>query len=439
MLRRIILPLLLFFSPSAFCLPSQAVFTQEAGDSGNNVRSVSASFTSSVGSGHLLVAAIGYSDSSTNIGNVTFTVNDSLGNSWTSALSPVRRSTHGVAQIFYVKSSLSGPDTVTVTSSIGNAAFLELYVHEYSGTDTSAPLDVTANDQGSSTTPSSGAATTTSSNELLFGFALLTHTGAAGSGFTARETVTGDISEDEFVTTTGSYAATFSQPSTGQWIAIMATFKASSGTSNPSVSSLSLNPSTLIGGNTSQATVTLNGQAPAGGATVTLTSSNPSAAVVPTSITIASGSTSGTFTINTSLVTVSTQATITATYNGSTTATLVVNSVSGTQQAFVQGAANSGSNMRSVSASFTSSVGSGHLLVAAIGYSDSSTNIGNVTFTVNDSLGNSWTRRFEPGPQKHARSGADLLCEEQLVWPRHRHRNLQHRQRRLPRTLCSRI
>ncbi|MGB2891302.1 MAG: hypothetical protein WBC04_26755, partial [Candidatus Acidiferrales bacterium] len=82
--------------------------------------------------------------------------------------------------------------------------------------------------QGSSTTPSSGAATTTAGNELVFGYALLTHTGAAGSGFTARETLGGDVSEDELVTTTGSYSATFSQPSTGQWIALMATFKGTS-------------------------------------------------------------------------------------------------------------------------------------------------------------------------------------------------------------------
>ena len=206
---------------------SQPTFVQGGANNGGNVNSISAAFPSSVGTGHLLVAAVGYAGN--NIDSVALTVTDSLGNSWVSAVGPVRRDTHGVAQIFYVKSSLGGADTVTVTSNSGNA-YLELYVHEYNGTDTSAPLDVTASGQGSSTTPSTSAVTTTAANEVIFGYAGLTNPGAAGSGFTARETLGGDVSEDELVTATGSYSATFSQPSTGQWIALMATFKASSGT-----------------------------------------------------------------------------------------------------------------------------------------------------------------------------------------------------------------
>ena len=375
---------------------SQPIFVQGGANNGSNVNSISTAFPSSVGAGHLLVAAVGYSDSSTNIANVTFTVTDSLGNTWTSALSPVRRSGHGVAQIFYVKNSLAGTDTVTVTSSIGNASFLELYIHEYSGTNTSAPLDVTANGQGSGTTPSSGAATTTAANEVIFGYALLTHTGGAGSGFTARETLGGDVSEDEVVNASGSYSATFSQPAGGDWITLMATFKASSGGSSPSVSSLTLNPSTLVGGNPSQGTVTLSGPAPSGGATVTLSSSNTSVATVPASISIGSGGTSGTFAVTTNSVTAATQVTITASYNGTTTAILVVNGASGSQPIFVQGGANNGGNVNSISTAFPSSVGAGHLLVAAVGYSDSSTNIANVTFTVTDSLGNTWTSALSP-------------------------------------------
>ena len=204
---------------------SQSGFVQGQRTTGNNVNSMSAVLPSSVGAGHLLVVGVGYSDSNTNESNVAFTVTDSLGNIWTSAMSPVRRSGHGVAQIFYVSSSSGGTDTVTVTPSIGNASFLELYVHEYSGLSAPVSLDVTANGNGSSTTPSSGAATTTAANEVIFGYTLLTNTGAAGSGFTARETLGGDVSEDEFVTSTGSYSATFSQPSGGQWIALMAAFK----------------------------------------------------------------------------------------------------------------------------------------------------------------------------------------------------------------------
>ncbi|PYT66280.1 MAG: hypothetical protein DMG39_27140 [Acidobacteria bacterium] len=93
----------------------------------------------------------------------------------------------------------------------------------------------------------------------------------------------------------------------------------------PTVSSLTLNPSSVVGGvGTSTGTVTLSGPAPAGGAQVMLSSDN-SAASVPPSVIVPAGSTSATFTVNTSLVLVSTSATISASYNNtSQSATLAV-------------------------------------------------------------------------------------------------------------------
>jgi len=86
----------------------------------------------------------------------------------------------------------------------------------------------------------------------------------------------------------------------------------------PIVSSLTLNPSTVVGGvQTSAGTVTLSGPAPAGGAQVML-SSNNGAASVPASVTVPAGSSSATFTVNTSTVLVSTSATISASYNNTT-------------------------------------------------------------------------------------------------------------------------
>ncbi len=91
----------------------------------------------------------------------------------------------------------------------------------------------------------------------------------------------------------------------------------------PTVSSLTLNPTSVIGGTqSSTGTVTLSGPAPAGGAQVLLSSSN-GAASVPSSVTVPAGATSATFTVNTSIVLVSTSANISASYNGTTkTATL---------------------------------------------------------------------------------------------------------------------
>jgi hypothetical protein len=96
------------------------------------------------------------------------------------------------------------------------------------------------------------------------------------------------------------------------------------------LTSLTLNPTSVVGGlETSTGTVTLNGPAPAGGAQVAL-SSNNGAASVPSSVTIPAGATSATFTVNTAIVLLATNATITATYKGtSRSATLRVTNALG--------------------------------------------------------------------------------------------------------------
>ena len=95
----------------------------------------------------------------------------------------------------------------------------------------------------------------------------------------------------------------------------------------PTLESLTLNPSTVVGGNSSTGTVSLNAPAPAGGAVVRLSSSNTNVATVPTSVTIPAGQTRATFTIRTNRPSSSgTRVTITATYNStSRSARLTVN------------------------------------------------------------------------------------------------------------------
>ncbi len=92
----------------------------------------------------------------------------------------------------------------------------------------------------------------------------------------------------------------------------------------PTVSSLTLSPTGVIGGTPSTGTVTLSGPAPAGGAQIAL-SSNNGAASVPSSVIVPAGATSATFRVNTSIVLITTSATISASYNGtSRTATLAL-------------------------------------------------------------------------------------------------------------------
>ena len=89
-------------------------------------------------------------------------------------------------------------------------------------------------------------------------------------------------------------------------------------TNGVSVASVTVNPTVVVGGTSSQGTVTLSGPAPTGGATVTLTSSNTAAAQVPASVVVAAAASTATFTITTSAVSSSTSSTISASYNGST-------------------------------------------------------------------------------------------------------------------------
>jgi hypothetical protein len=83
----------------------------------------------------------------------------------------------------------------------------------------------------------------------------------------------------------------------------------------PSASSLTLSPTSVTSGaQSSTGTVTLSGPAPAGGAHVMLSGSNRAASVAA-SVTAPAGSSTATFTVNTSIVVLSTSATISASYN----------------------------------------------------------------------------------------------------------------------------
>ncbi|HSE37785.1 MAG TPA: hypothetical protein VLG74_10815, partial [Blastocatellia bacterium] len=84
----------------------------------------------------------------------------------------------------------------------------------------------------------------------------------------------------------------------------------------PRLSSLTLNPATVVSGHSSQGIVALSNPAPAGGIIVSLTSSNTGVAGTPASVTIAAGSTSASFTVTTMTVGSSTTVTISAACGG---------------------------------------------------------------------------------------------------------------------------
>ena len=84
------------------------------------------------------------------------------------------------------------------------------------------------------------------------------------------------------------------------------------------LTSVTLNPGSVVGGTPSTGTVTLSAPAPTGGAAVALSSSNTATATVPANVTIRAGATSAVFTVNTTTVTTSTPVTVSASYAGVT-------------------------------------------------------------------------------------------------------------------------
>jgi hypothetical protein len=85
----------------------------------------------------------------------------------------------------------------------------------------------------------------------------------------------------------------------------------------PALQSVTVAPGSVPGGSTATGTATLNTAAPAGGALVSLVSSDASVATVPRSVTVPAGATSATFTVSTRSQSATSTVSIGGTYGGS--------------------------------------------------------------------------------------------------------------------------
>ena len=122
-------------------------------------------------------------------------------------------------------------------------------------------------------------------------------------------------------TTASSTAVTISASNSGVTQTASLTVTPQPPPGGPTLISLTLNPNTVVGGSPSSGAVgavTLSGLAPSGGALVSLSSSNPSVAAVPPSVTIPERTASASFTVSSSGVTASTTVTVAASYAGVT-------------------------------------------------------------------------------------------------------------------------
>jgi fibronectin type 3 domain-containing protein len=207
--------------------------------------------------GDLNVVVVGWNDATAQVTSVS----DSKGNSYALAVGPTVLPGTLSQSIYYAKaitSAVAGANTVTVTFNVP-AQYVDLRIAEYSGVDTTAPLDVTAVGTGNSATAATANATTTGATDLLVaGTMVTTWNSGAGAGYTLRFITMpdSDLLEDRVVTTPGVYAATAPLGSAGGWVIQMAAFRAA-----------------VTGGDSEVPTAptTLGATAPAGGGQINLT------------------------------------------------------------------------------------------------------------------------------------------------------------------------
>ena len=181
-------------------------FVQENNNQIASGVNTSVAFKSSTRSGNTIVVYVIWS----NTGNVTLA--DTRGDTFLSPASSVTWGANYHAQVFYAANIAGGADTVTATFQNAVSSFGVVYIHEYSGINPLVPVDATVSASGSSGTLNSGTAATTQPNDLIFGAGVSDNTvTSAGSGFTARSTAYGNITEDRIAVSAGSYSATANQ------------------------------------------------------------------------------------------------------------------------------------------------------------------------------------------------------------------------------------
>jgi hypothetical protein len=209
-----------------------------------------------------------------------------------------------------------------------------------------------------------GTVTLTSAAPTGGAFVTLSSSNTAVASVPASVTVAAGASSAGFSVTTSAVGANSSVTLSGTY---QGTSRSTTLTVTPvppppppaSLNSLTLSPTSVTGGGSAQGSVSLTSAAAAGGALVSLSSSNTAVASVPASVTVAAGATSATFTVATTAPATPTSAVISAVLAGVTrTATLTVNAPSATATLTVTASGRSGERVTSSPAGINVAVGS---------------------------------------------------------------------------------
>ena len=239
-----------------------------------------------------------------------------------------------VATVPATATAAAGATTATFTATAGGAGTATITA-SLSGSQSSATLTVAAPAVVLSSLSLSASNVTggnpltgivTLSSAAPAGGAMIALSGADPATVPASVTVAAGSTSESFTIATravaGATLVTISASFGG--VTMTAPLTVLSFAPDVALRSISLSPAGVIGGTTSQGTLTLDGPAGVGGALVTLSSATPGVATVPASVTIAAGSTSGTFTVSTSRVSSPTMVAITGVHGATRTVTLTV-------------------------------------------------------------------------------------------------------------------
>ena len=200
--------------------PAVPAFVQARANEVTSGTSSSVTLASPTTAGNLIVVYVLWSNTA------AVSISDSRGDAYAIAAPRTTWGSSWSAQGFYAKNVVGGPTTVTASFATAVGSFGVVYVHEYSGVDKVAPVDVTKSATGTSTAMSTGSVATTNPSDLFFAVSASNNkVTKGGSGYTTRSTAYGNRTEDRNVTTAGSYSATATQNGSA-WVMQLVAFRA---------------------------------------------------------------------------------------------------------------------------------------------------------------------------------------------------------------------
>ena len=294
--------------PGSSCVPNVSSVDLVSTVTGGNSLTGTVVLTANAPSGGSVVSLSSNSGSASVPSSVTVAAG-STSASFTVTTTSVTTTTTAVTTATLGSSSAQASLTITPASSVSLSQLILNPIDVTGGNTSTGTVSLTAG------APPGGSVVTLSSSSASASV-LGSVTVAAGNTSASFTVTTTSVTTNTTAVITGTLGSSSAQAS----LTILPA-------SSVSLSSLTLNPTSVSGGSSSTGTVTLSGNAPSGGAVVTLTNGNTSVATVPSNVTIAAGKTSSTFTVSTTSVSQNTNVTISGTYSGATqSATLTVTS-----------------------------------------------------------------------------------------------------------------